>query len=570
VTKSPKPQTTKHLAKGRSAAWLVSALLVLVAPAAADAACSGPSGTAGDQIYNSTYNVMQYCNGTAWINMGGVASSVTAAGSSGAVQFNSSNVLGADSSNFVWDATNHRLGIGSTVPTVALDVVGAAKVSSTLAVTGNVTLSGTGNSVGTITSGTWNGSAIDLASYATGNLAVARLNGGTSASSSTYWRGDGTWAAPAGVSGGAAGYGAVWSGASSLTYDSALSVDTINHRVGIGSGSPTQTLDVAGNMTVPFIYDRNNTGYYLDPNGNSRLANGYFDANLINWPGYNGITQAYANYLWPGRLDGSGANWQQSWYIGSHSSYGLYTNTGMYFAGALYAPLMYSIYNTGYYVQPHSTSRMYLTQTDYSYTSYLCRIDGSYCSDPFYLWYYTVGGGGGCGQSPSGCGGATSDRRLKDQIKPLENNLQMVMELRPVSFYWREGTEPWREDKRLQYGLIAQEVQKILPAIVMAKKEPGKVPPEAPGSKAPPAAPGAQARTIALPDHPVPAPPAVEVQRIDAKGSPSDMLSLEYEKLLPFVIGAIQELKAENDQYKKNELEHLRKELAALPAPGGL
>ncbi|MGO8952055.1 MAG: beta strand repeat-containing protein [Rhodomicrobium sp.] len=46
----------------------MAALIFGACPALAD--CTSPAGTAGDQIYNSTYNVMQYCNGVNWMNMG--------------------------------------------------------------------------------------------------------------------------------------------------------------------------------------------------------------------------------------------------------------------------------------------------------------------------------------------------------------------------------------------------------------------------------------------------------------------------------------------------------------------
>ena len=77
----------------------------------------------GSIRYNTTSNTVQFCNGTGWTSLNsGTTGSVSAAGSTGDVQYNNGGVLAADTGQLFWDATNNRLGIGTGTPSYDLEV----------------------------------------------------------------------------------------------------------------------------------------------------------------------------------------------------------------------------------------------------------------------------------------------------------------------------------------------------------------------------------------------------------------------------------------------------------------
>jgi len=68
-------------------------------------------------------------------------------------------------------------------------------------------------------------------------------------------------------------------------------------------------------------------------------------------------------------------------------------------------------------------------------------------------------------------GTATSSARFKDEIKPMGEVSEAILALKPVTFHYKKELDP---DGAPQFGLVAEDVAKVNPALVIRDAE-GKV-----------------------------------------------------------------------------------------------
>ena len=253
----------------------------------------------------------------------------------------------------------------------------------------------------------------------------------------------------------------------------------------------------SGDLYATRYYDGNNTGYYSQPAETSRVN--LIDANDV-------ITQSrQANPRWDTAFYVLQA---QHWY-GDSSSQDMYlgeSGNRVIVRGRIDAPTFYDYNDTNYYLNPAGTSVMDQIRFQGSSSrsiygaslngNHAVRINGNW--DSFDVmgrvldwsasnlhfgdgyngvnhsaYYFRLGSSGNINYFHVGGDGYFegdviayySDARLKQNVKPIENALDIIKEIRGVTFEWNKLSESvWKKkegDK--DFGLIAQEVEAVFP-----------------------------------------------------------------------------------------------------------
>jgi hypothetical protein len=65
-------------------------------------------------------------------------------------------------------------------------------------------------------------------------------------------------------------------------------------------------------------------------------------------------------------------------------------------------------------------------------------------------------------------GSTTSSERFKDEVKPMDKASEAILALKPVTFHYKKEFDP---DGIPQFGLVAEQVEKVRPDLVARDKE---------------------------------------------------------------------------------------------------
>jgi hypothetical protein len=316
-----------------------------------------------------------------------------------------------------------------------------------------------------------------------------------------------------------------------------------NNCWGFGTSSTSSAYNIycptgvysGGRVDGTVFYDSSNTAYYTDPASTSNLngltANSTFTVNngwsyVANNYGYGIVGLYHASYFqlvfamgdaykttaagginnlygiaWSHpNAGGIAANLNNhGMIVAINGGYAAAISSSIRCATDMRTPIYYDSDNTGYYTDPASTSNLNNVQVvTFGVGTAASGTTGEIRATNNVTAYY-------------------SDERLKENITTISSALSKLLTLRGVTFNSNEIAEQYGyTDKKEQVGVIAQDVEKVLPQVVV----------------------------------PAPFDIAQDKDGNEYSKSGENYKTVHYDKLVPLLIEAIKELKGEIEELK--------------------